>query len=501
MPLPQEVLSRYQDSRSCADKGTLCHAPERSMYFGRDGVVSACCYSRASAFGRFPDQTIDEMWRSATAASMRSALRQGELPEGCELCATQILAGNCSNTLAAQYDRLVPSRPRSLLEKLLPSRQARPDFPAEMVFELSNKCNLECAMCSGFFSSSIRANREKLPAIPMQYDDSFLEQLEPYLPHLKRATFLGGEPFLIDLYYGIWERLIEVNPGCHVSITTNGTVYTAKVKRILERLNCGIVLSLDSLTKSTYESIRRNATFEDTMEHFEAFRQNNLRLGKENTIANCPMQVNAREIPDIVDFATEKDARIFFNTVVFPESASIRSLEADQQEELVAFYRERLRTPRSGKFAEANAAALESFCHQIELWIVESADEVTHACRSLAKDPGLEPALRTVVADVLLPADPTFVSLETVASPVQALEEYSSGLWALGRKLQQLGLLEGMDFDPGRQASSIEWIRSTISPDAASVMYQKCRTSARLSLEVIGRSSNADLSKKALAVG
>src|SRR6185295_19977224 len=74
-------------------------------------------------------------------------------------------------------------------------------YPKLMEFEISNVCNLECTMCTGFFSSSIRHNREHLPPIKTPYDDAFVRQLEPFVPHLKAARFLGGEPFLIRTYY------------------------------------------------------------------------------------------------------------------------------------------------------------------------------------------------------------------------------------------------------------------------------------------------------------
>jgi len=151
-------------------------------------------------------------------------------------------------------------------------RKSEPEvYPIRLEFELSNKCNLECAMCSGVFSSSIRANREGKPPLPQMYDSNFVEQLKPFIPHLKQAKFLGGEPFLIDIYYDIWELFIKSNPSCEIIITTNGTVFTNKVQRVLENLNCQIIVSLDSVTKDTYEGIRVNAVMERTLDHLDKF--------------------------------------------------------------------------------------------------------------------------------------------------------------------------------------------------------------------------------------
>ena len=113
--------------------------------------------------------------------------------------------------------------------------------------------NLECIMCYGNFSSSIRKNREKLPSTPTVYDEKFLESLDPIIPDLKYVKFLGGEPFLINIYYEVWERIIECNPNCLIDVQTNGTILNDRVKDILERGNFRIGVSLDSLKKETYE--------------------------------------------------------------------------------------------------------------------------------------------------------------------------------------------------------------------------------------------------------
>ena len=117
------------------------------------------------------------------------------------------------------------------------SRHTSGDFPRVMEFELSNECNLECQMCNGNVSSSIRKRKDKLPPLPNPYDDAFVQQLEPYLPHLKEAKFYGGEPFLIPVYFQIWDKLAEVNPGCTIFLITNGTHWNNKIKSLVEKLN------------------------------------------------------------------------------------------------------------------------------------------------------------------------------------------------------------------------------------------------------------------------
>jgi MoaA/NifB/PqqE/SkfB family radical SAM enzyme len=373
-PMPAKMVAAYNSERNCKDKGSICHAPSTGLYFGRDGYATACCYSRANPLGRWPVQSVKQIWFGDRIRQMRSELRLNILPVGCENCADQLRAHNFKGLLAGNFDGFVsPSDTRPVNKP--------PDYPVSMEFELSNKCNLECAMCSGLFSSSIRANREGKPALPMVYDGRFVEQLKPFVPHLKKAKFLGGEPFLIDLYYEIWELFIQSNPACEIVITTNGTMFTNKVQRVLEHLNCQVIVSLDSIEKATYEGIRVNAVMERTLDHLERFMTLNRQRGKGLSIAVCPMVKNWREIPRIVSFANERGVSVFFNTVTFPETASLKFLRGDELLRVLDRFRAGIGSPRN-EIEAGNYRALEDLCLQVEMW---SADAAVGDSRSFSK--------------------------------------------------------------------------------------------------------------------
>ena len=123
-----------------------------------------------------------------------------------------------------------------------------------MEFEMSNQCNLECIMCNGYVSSSIRQNRDKLPPVHSPYDEKFVTQLRPFIPHLREAKFFGGEPFLIPLYFKMWDAMMEINPSINIFVITNGTVLTDKVKTLLSLGNFELAVSIDSIRKDRYEA-------------------------------------------------------------------------------------------------------------------------------------------------------------------------------------------------------------------------------------------------------
>ena len=321
--IDQSILSEYNSVRTTEHKDTLCHAPFTNMNFAQNGDATACCYNRTHVLGTYPANNVDEMWHGQKAQELRAYLKANVLPAGCEPCALQLLSRNFGGLRARSFDYVASAKYPEKDGRFVPK-------PQMMEFEISNVCNLECTMCNGFFSSSIRRHRERLPALKSPYDMAFVEQLEPFIPHLSQAKFLGGEPFLIRTYYRIWDMLIRLNPGVQVSITTNGTTLNQRVTDILEKLQAHIVVSVDSLEKENYERIRVNADFDTVMQNVRYYREYARRRNTGVTFAVCPMQQNWRELPTFLTQCNEFGINLFFNTVTWPEEVALQFLSRDE---------------------------------------------------------------------------------------------------------------------------------------------------------------------------
>lgn len=364
--IPSDILTAYNAQRITTNTTRACHAASSSMFFGRNGWISACCVRRQPPYGIWPEKSVADVWFSDHRAQLDRALSENILPHGCTICSDQILAGNFRGTVAHSFDYVINRAPADR-EALLRSDPGARVYPLRLEFELSNKCNLECAMCSGEFSSLIRQNREHLPPLADVYDDRLVEQLREFVPHLKEADFRGGEPFLIDIYYAIWELLIELNPECIISITSNGTAFSPKIKRVVENLNVHLIFSLDSLHAPTYENIRRNGKLEKTLANIDAFHEIATRRRKTIGFAFCVMQSNWREVPDLLAYASARNASIRMNTVYSPASSSISALPRDEQIRIGTFLRSSVKSPNSQIEAQNNKA-VEDFCLQIDHW-------------------------------------------------------------------------------------------------------------------------------------
>jgi len=319
-----DVIAEYDKSRNIADKPvrSICYAAHMNLFFSMDGSVRSCCWNR-QPLGNVQSQTLDEIWEGAQVRLLRRALENYDLSLGCVFCDEQTKDGWTTNAVMRGFDQFKVTG-------------ADPQWPQRMEFSISNVCNLECVMCNGTFSSAIRAHREKLPPAKSVYSDEFLLSLRKYLPHLFRAKFLGGEPFLIPEYYRIWEMMVEVAPKAKCHITTNGTQFNSRVEAFMEKLDFSFAVSLDGATKKTVESIRVHADFDKQMAILKRFRDYTRARKTDLSLTFCFMRQNWHEFGEFCLFADSWDCNVGINTVNQPREMSVNNLPPDELRKIVS---------------------------------------------------------------------------------------------------------------------------------------------------------------------
>ncbi len=368
--LTAKQIESYNQVRLKNARNIICHAPFTSLNFEQNGNVSACCYNRSFSLGKIPDQSIDEIWKGTKANELRKFIKNNDLSGGCSACSEVIQSGNYQGTKAIYYDEFAPKN--NWINDIKNKFQETPlQMPRLFEFELSNSCNLECIMCNGYFSSAIRKNRELLPPIKNHYEDEFVEQLIPYLPYLTDVKFLGGEPFLIDIYYKIWDKIIQINSKIKVHITTNGSILNKKTKKYLEQLNAGIIVSIDSLNKENYEAIRINANLEEILQNVEYFIEYTQTKKTYLSFAICPIIQNRYDMPELLQFCNSKNIHIHFNTVWTPESTSLRFLDSQELKKVIDYYSEFTFEDRTN-IQKENNEKYHDFIAQLNTWLAES---------------------------------------------------------------------------------------------------------------------------------
>jgi MoaA/NifB/PqqE/SkfB family radical SAM enzyme len=309
------LIDAFDATRDLSKKPfrAACYAPYSSMYFTTLGEVRVCCHNWKFSIGNVATDSLDDIWQGYKLRILREALREYDLGYGCDYCEWRIAGGNFASNAMTKWD-------------YLPLSSSVPEWPSLMEFSIGNTCNLQCIMCNGNFSSAIRSHREKRPPMPRVYNDDFFDDLRKYLPHLKKARFLGGEPFLQQDCYRIWGMLVEdgISLPCHV--TTNGTQFHSRMEPFLEALPFSIFISMDGFKKETIEKVRVNVRYEDLMENVARFRDYARRRNTHFGLTFCLMRPNWSELADFCLFGDELDCSVFVNIVRRPSKLSLYAM-------------------------------------------------------------------------------------------------------------------------------------------------------------------------------
>jgi MoaA/NifB/PqqE/SkfB family radical SAM enzyme len=311
----QEARAEYLASRDYSKKAvrSLCYAPYTTLYFDTRGSVRVCCHNHQFPLGNVLEHSIEDMWRGARIKVLRDALAAGDFAPGCQFCELQTADGCFSTASMRRFDTFaVPSE--------------APEWPQQIEFSISNVCNLECVMCNGLQSSAIRARRERLPVLPRVYSDAFIQSLGEYLAHATWLKFLGGEPFLIQEYYQIWDLMIAggITTPCHV--TTNGTQLNPRVESILDRIPMSFAVSMDGVRPETVESIRVNANYQELMDNVRRFREYAKARRTTFSLTYCLMRQNWREFGEFCLMADDWNCNVYVNTVRNPPQLGIYTM-------------------------------------------------------------------------------------------------------------------------------------------------------------------------------
>jgi MoaA/NifB/PqqE/SkfB family radical SAM enzyme len=352
-----EIKKEYDTHRPLGKQKLLCYAPFKNMYFGISGNIRACCRNESYIFGTYPQQMIKEIWNDNRLNIFRNKIIKNDLSCGCDECYEHLTGRNFSAVVARMFDNQKMNR----------------KYPSVMEFELDNTCNLECKICAGRLSSSIRKNREKLPPIKSAYDSDFVAQLKEFIPHLEEARFYGGEPFLIRIYYEVWDLIIKINPRVKIYVQTNGTILNDRIKQLLEAGRFIINVSLDAMDKEVFEKLRVNAKFDSVMENLMYLYHYTLRKGTFFCVTPTLMRENWQELPELIRFCNRLNIPLFYNTLYRPEHLALYAMNATELEKIGNQLKTYSFEQKTG-IQKQNAYYYSDFINLIMRWKGEAAD-------------------------------------------------------------------------------------------------------------------------------
>ncbi len=364
--LDKQTFYSYNRQRLYGPRKKLCYAPYSSLFFSRAGFMSPCYATYSEKSDLWPETSINDAWFKGEISKIREHMSANDLDYACAFCKPLFISQNFGSLLPNKYESYSFSKSK---------------FPQIMEFELSNRCNLECIMCDGNLSSAIRKNRDKLPPLKEVYDQHFVTELEPFIPHLKMAEFTGGDPFLIPIYYDIWETIHKLNPKCQILITTNANTMTPRIEKMLEQYaNLHFNISIDSLNPGHYEKIRVHASYESVLQNIITFINYCHKHKNSCNLLVCPMTINSRDFQGLIEFANTNNICVHFHTVVKPKDLSLKYQTSEYLVELIS-YLGKYKPPENTILQRKNAANYYSLLKLIKTWCSENKDKLVQEGR------------------------------------------------------------------------------------------------------------------------
>ena len=318
--MDEAARTAWATSRPGADHAVdaACIAPWVSLELDPAGIVYACCANLLYPLGRIGTDRLSDLWDGPRARVLKDALLNWDLSVGCAGCRWHLDHGRVAPEMAI-YDPFPLTTPD-------------PAGPVSMTFALSNRCNLACAMCTPELSSTIR-HRAGLPRLHSPYDDQFFVDLAGFLPGLRHAKFLGGEPFLIPEHHRVWDLLTETGATPRLHVTTNGTVWNDRVERLLGEFVVDLSISVDAASAETYESVRDGAKFDDVRANIDRFVAMSRERGAHVQLNFCLIPETADELHPMLEWGDQLDVPVH-TIVVTDDGFAVHALPDEDLERI-----------------------------------------------------------------------------------------------------------------------------------------------------------------------
>lgn len=202
-------------------------------------------------------------------------------------------------------------------------------IPHVVAWNLTRRCNLECAHCYIAAGPDQGADDDLSTAECFRIADEILA-VNP----APMFILSGGEPLLRDDLEAIAEHC--ATRGATVVVGTNGTLLTdQRIESLMAAGVTGVAVSIESLDPTYHDRFRRgHGSLEATLAAIDRLAEHKLDFVIQTTLTAG----NRDELPSLVAWAAERGA-VSFNAyflVTTGRGAGMRALSADDHEVLLA---------------------------------------------------------------------------------------------------------------------------------------------------------------------
>ena len=287
---------------------TFCVHPWTNLMVNNPGTYGFCCIAwrahllddegKAVYAG---NTTPTEAWNAKSLRDVRKAMVKGEKLDVCNKCWFQEDTGKDSYRHRHNNEWSQRLGEDEILRRVKETEEndghisTPPDY---LDLRLGNLCNLKCRMCNVFNSNQIEKEHHSLrksnryvdmwakqwphtspdsDPFPMDWVEApeFWNELNGYVPNLKKVYFTGGEPTLLQSTYDFMQEMVDKGVQDKVDLMFNTNCTNAQ-PRFLEMLSkfrhVQIQASIDG-TGLVNDYIRAPS-------HWETIKKNFIALGR-----------------------------------------------------------------------------------------------------------------------------------------------------------------------------------------------------------------------------
>ncbi|MGM0650856.1 MAG: radical SAM protein, partial [Bacteroidota bacterium] len=148
------------------------------------------------------------------------------------------------------------------------------------------------------------------------------------------------------------------------------TIVNNDIKALMEAGNFFLNVSIDSMNKTTYEQIRKGASFEQVMKNLNYFMDYSKRKNTILSMPVCPLTLNYKELPDIVKFCNSHGIFLDFVHVFNALDVNLQYAKKEVLEEAYSICSKAQFDVRD-QASEHNVNMLKALSEKIRLWIRE----------------------------------------------------------------------------------------------------------------------------------
>lgn len=318
-----------------------CKYLDHQVCIRTSGEYRLCCASlEPSHEYNIKTHTIEEWLNSDIHKQAKESIANGVLPDSCIRCRTNEQSGIQS----------MRQRPRVYGPGL-----------SHLDIRFSNKCNLQCVMCSPLSSSSLMAEHKKLGdkspwgVIEIEEFNWYNENLATELaniPTLKEVYLTGGEPFMVR---GLDKFINKLKRNVELRFNTNGTINNPKLYKLLSEFDrVQLAFSIDGLGKVN-DYIRYGSSWNEV--------EDNLLLAKEHklhvTITPTIQIYNYPYLKNLWDYCDKHGIPNYNAILMTPHYYDIRNMPDKM--------REKYTLPEHSQYLETNKNDSEQIKRFVEI--------------------------------------------------------------------------------------------------------------------------------------